>query len=372
MIRPDCKNISINCVDAAEWADLRPEWERLHASSEAPTFFLSSTWVDAWLAVFGAELNPAFVCLKDGAQTVGIAMMCRNHQRHGPFKNRQLQLNTAGEGHDSPTLEHNALLCAAQSREIFAATLVETACGMPWDDLVLSGVRRADFDAIEKACPLPTSETWRPAPYVDLELQRSTETPNLASVSRNTRQQIRPSIKLYEARGALELEEATTPDVALEWFEQLISLHEAVWRKREKEGAFASPRQRAFHRQIIAKGVPRGEVQLLRVRAGEETVGVVYNLHHGGHISYYQSGFRYEEDNRIKPGLVCHALAIQRALDNGYLEYDFLAAANDGARYKMSLANASREFGWIRFRRESLKSKALDVLVQAKRKVRSQ
>ena len=356
-------------IDGAHWKALRPDWERLHSESETPTFFLSSTWMDAWLAVFGAGAKPFFLRFEIRNSLVGMVLICRGQNRLGPFPIRQLHINTAGEGKDSPMLEHNTILCKATHRDACTRALLGFLDRLSWDELSFGGIRRADYVAIETNCSLKQSEIWQEAPYVDLERLRSTDAPYLESVSRNSRQQIRRSMKLYQSRGELMLQQAETLEEALIWFEELVELHEAVWRERGKAGAFASPRQRAFHEHIITNGLPRGEVQILRIRSGSETLGVLYNLCHHGHISFYQSGIRYEEDNRLKPGLVCHALAIQRALDTGFREYDFLAATSDGARYKVSLSNANRQLGWVKLKKGSLRAMALDTFTQVKRKV---
>jgi CelD/BcsL family acetyltransferase involved in cellulose biosynthesis len=253
-----------------------------------------------------------------------------------------------------------------------AAAVGELLRTESWDELVIGGVRRADFEALAACCIGDPLVDWRESPYVDLVRLRAEQSAYLEVLSRNTRQQIRRSLSLYEARGRVELRVAADIDQAQDWYQQLIQLHQKLWQARGKPGAFASPRQRAFHERIIATGLPRGEVQLLKVDCGEETIGILYNLCHSGHISYYQSGFRYEDDNRLKPGLVCHALAVQRALVEGYREYDFLAAANDGARYKQSLSNASRQFGWVVYRRQGLRMSTIDALAGLRRRWQAQ
>ncbi len=145
-------------------------------------------------------------------------------------------------------------------------------------------------------------------------------------------------------------------------FAELVELHQRTWTVRGKPGAFSSARFRRFHERIIERGLPRGEIQLIRVSAGADSIGVLYNLCCSGHVAYYQSGLRYEADQKLKPGLVCHALAVERALQEGFDEYDFLAAANEeGNRYKQSLCNATRELGWLTFRRESVRTRAADI-----------
>jgi hypothetical protein len=59
----------------------------------------------------------------------------------------------------------------------------------------------------------------------------------------------------------------------------------------------------------------------------------------------YTSGFDYGSDKRLKPGLVCHLMAIEQAHANGALAYSFLAGAS---RYKDSLSTAEDEICSIR------------------------
>ncbi len=63
-------------------------------------------------------------------------------------------------------------------------------------------------------------------------------------------------------------------------------------------------------------------------------------------VSAYQSGFAYALANsHRKPGLTCHASAIEMYLAEGVQKYDFLAG---GDRYKLTLANAQAKRYWLR------------------------
>ncbi len=138
---------------------------------------------------------------------------------------------------------------------------------------------------------------------------------------------------------------AATVEAALGYLAELIKLHELTWTARGKPGAFATPAVRRFHQALIAHGVPRGEVDLLRVAAGSTLVGYLMNFHHRGVVSAYQSGFNYSGAGpHQKPGLTCHYLAIEAYRAAGVREYDFLAGAD---RYKLSLANAQRWLHWL-------------------------
>ena len=80
--------------------------------------------------------------------------------------------------------------------------------------------------------------------------------------------------------------------------------------------------------------------------AEAEEVGYLYNFRYRDRIYAYQSGLRYEEDPRLKPGLLCHALAIDRAAADPTLRiYDFLAG---DSRFKRSFANAMEPLdSWV-------------------------
>jgi hypothetical protein len=66
-----------------------------------------------------------------------------------------------------------------------------------------------------------------------------------------------------------------------EFFDEMRQLHQSTWKARGEPGAFASGRRLAFHRTLICRAFPRGGIQMLRVTAGNETVGVLYNFAEG-------------------------------------------------------------------------------------------
>jgi hypothetical protein len=76
----------------------------------------------------------------------------------------------------------------------------------------------------------------------------------------------------------------------------------------------------------------------------------LYNFVHDGRILNYQSGFLYEGDARLKPGLVSHVLSIEDSVARGERCYDFLAGP---AGHKPHLANAEHAMKWIAIGRDS-------------------
>jgi CelD/BcsL family acetyltransferase involved in cellulose biosynthesis len=180
----------------------------------------------------------------------------------------------------------------------------------------------------------------------------------LATLSSNTRQQIGRARRRAEQSGALSLEKAATPETAASFLAEMIALHGAAWQSRKgMEGAFESPLIQRFVAHLVQTGTANGTVELLRVRAGTQTIGILLNFVFRNEAYSYQSGFAYSADNRDKPGLLCHALAAADYLARGIRGYHFMAGQN---RYKQSLSNASERLSWVETYPHELVARAED------------
>ena len=104
-------------------------------------------------------------------------------------------------------------------------------------------------------------------------------------------------------------------------------------------GAFGAPAFESFHKHLRHRSPEC--VHLIEIAAGDETIGCLYNFIHGGRALNYQSGFRFEEDNQLKPGFVAHALAIRHYAEAGLSAYDLLAG---DAPYKRRIADEGESF----------------------------
>jgi len=308
-------------------------------------FFLGWTWISAWLAATGAAPLLLRGRRDDGAMVVGLLSAARG--RDGA---RVFALNEAGDpARDTPFIERNGLAgldpsdlraIAALARFFVGARHAGALAG--WDEIRLSGVPRGWMDCFAAAglhVELRAADTTQ---AVDLSALRGQGDP-LAAMRANTRQQIRRARRLYAALGEVVLERMEG-DAALG---DLVALHQARWTGRGAAGAFASPVFAAFVRELLARGGPIGAVELLRARAGRHCFAMLLNLVANGVVSNYVSGVAPVADNRLKPGLLAHALAIERALAAGHRSYDLLAGAS---RYKQSLAAPGDRLVWLSLR----------------------
>ncbi len=319
---------------------LGARWRALE--QRVPCSFFQS-W--SWVGCLAAERyrDPVLLVAASGGQDVGLALFERGRSRLSP---RTLWLHESGRpAFDTIYIEHNGVLLAPEHAGSLAACLSTALPRGLSGRLVLSGCDNAHLAAARAAGMVQLTET-QPAPYADLGTDLGTGGPGgLDSLSAGTRYQLRRSIRRYETHGALQVQRAASLAEAWDVLADLSRLHQASWTARGKPGAFASPFFRRFHARLIEDCFPRGEIELLRISAGDHLIGCLYHFRHAGRVLSYQSGFA---DRGIhphdKPGLVCHHLAIERARAEGLARYDFLAGSN---RTKTALANGSADLHWF-------------------------
>ena len=307
-------------------------------------FFLGWPWIGGWLRTCDGPCY--FLRARVAGRCAGLALLGAGVavRYHGLLRVLTLHLNASGnETQDVITIEYNDILADADH-----APAVRRA----WLDQLLRLRHLPDgrrFDAVAWRGALAPAALdilgkiawpWRiiaeaPTAFVDLAAIRSSGRPYLDHLSANTRRQVRRAMAMYEEHyGPLRLDVAGDVAEALAFFHAAGELHQARWEPRGKPGAFAYPFYVRFHERLITEGLPEGVVELVRVCAGEVPIGYLYNFLYRGRVYYYFSGFRYEADNRLKPGLVSHTLCIERHLARGMDVYDFMAGDN---RYKTSL-----------------------------------
>jgi CelD/BcsL family acetyltransferase involved in cellulose biosynthesis len=325
---------------------LEPVWTDLEARADG-SFFQS--W--AWTGCLAQErfCDPWLVAARRGETAVALGLLNRA-ARHPLGLDRPLYLGESGvPAMDSIFIEHNGLLVARGEAEdlaeqCWAAVAGGTFKGGRW---ILGGVPPSVRPTLPAAGNIRV-RARRPVPFHDLP---RTDGPVLDRLSANARQQLRRALRGWDEIGLLRLEIARDETEAESFLEGLKTLHQRYWSGRGKPGAFAEPFFERFHRALIRRPGIGQSVDLIRVAAGTHIVGYLYNLVHQGWVAAYQSGFNFgAEVERLKPGLVCHLLAMEHYRRAGMRTYDFLGGE---ARYKRTFANAETELLWLEVRHRS-------------------
>ena len=312
--------LQITLEPVGEMGAVGRRWQALEAFARVD-FFRSWTFLGCFAheRFAGALLLSATLDWQD----VGLGLL-------GYAKGR-FWLNQIGDAaQDAVFIEHNGLLVRDGHDGVATAMLAHAARRRP---VVLAGVDAATLRLAAGAGWLVQTQS-RPAPRVDLARLTG---PYLDTLSANARAQIRRAIRGHGT--GLKLARADSVAEAQAWFAELVTLHQASWTGRGQPGAFATTTMRRFHAALIARAWPLGQADILRVTASGGTAGLLYCLIQDGHVHSYQSGFAYDATQKwAKPGLVCHALAIEHYAAEGAHTYDLLAGVD---RYKQTLTSGN-------------------------------
>lgn len=320
-------------------------WQQLEARAN-PSFFLSSTWIGTLLSTNG--FAPILLAARLRDRVVGLALVSPGKNGRFGLTWPSLSLNETGIAkHDCVMIEDNGFLSESglEMRVAEACMRFIFVHMTEWKELRLSGVPDSLLQvAMDSAMPIARDHA-RPSPFIDIT---SGEDEGLAGLSSNTRQQIRRSLRLYRQRGEITLTPSTDLSEARDRFVELEKLHQVRWFERGRAGAFAQPFFKRFHDALLTRGFPLGQVDVLRMAVGQQTIGLLYTFFYNNEAYAYQTGFRYEDDQKLKPGLTSHILALNYCRERGVRRYRLLAG---DSRYKRSLATGAYPLHWLSIRR---------------------
>ena len=343
--------ISVQRSSWRKWHSFAPTWERIHNLCPTASFFISSEWVDCWLATFGETLNPDLLAFVRGGDVVGCCLLVWRTQWVRGIPLRRVYLNCAGENEaDSTCIEFNALLSLPEYEEPVAQALITYLRSRKWDELLLPGMVEQGALQIVAGTLGANEVTEIPSYYIEFRGFRNPPVDFLGSLSPKTRHNIRRTQRAFEEiGGACTLRVAQSPEEALGMLRQLAELHQARWVGRGQAGAYSSAKFTQFHEMMIRQKFDR--TLLFRVQAGAEVVGVQYSFLFRGWVYFYQCGFSYTLGPRRTPGLLTMCMTISHCLERPDLRgFDFMAS---DVEYKRSFASTHHPLRWIVVRRRT-------------------
>lgn len=360
--------IEVSMESLQSIAGFESTWKDLEARADH-SFYLSWLWIGTWLRQLPKGAQPRVLIARRAGQIVGLAILCRRRAwSFSPHMRARWLLNETGDARfDRLRIEYNHILVERSSADaIMAACFEALTHGLSHSDqLVLSGI---DPDLELVACgaarraglvtDLKLADTAR---WIDFAKIRQKDGNYRATLGRNTRQAVNRAMRLYAERGPVKLRIMETTSEALAAFDLLADFNQSRWGGK---GAFVNPSFRQFHKELIARGVSTGAVRISRTLAGDQTIGVLYNFVHEGRVINYQSGFLYERDGRLKPGLVSYVLSIEDSIAREECGYDFLAGS---AGHKPHLSNAEYPLKWIVMGKDGTERRIEAKLRRAKR-----
>lgn len=350
----NCYRVRLESLPALH--ELGARWQELERRSRC-SFFVSWRWIGPWLALISPLRYARLVSVFQGERLValGVFTQRRRFLGLGPL---HMRLHEVGDKVlDSLTIEYNGLVCEdGHEREALAAVLDHLAHNEKrWLTLYLPGMETDDvpFERI-RSLGMGMRSRKHAAHYIDLAELRENGNEYLPTVlSSKARAAVRRTARKLQAEfGELSVAVATSPEEKLAFFQAMVRLHESHWSEEEQEhGAFDNPRILRFHERLIAESNASDGAQLIRVNAGNQTVGYVYNLVWRGISYFYQAGIDYKRfGNCGSPGLLLLTHAVEHALTNGMTRFELMAG--DSA-YKRTLGMAENKMVWLSLDRNS-------------------
>ncbi|WP_176597397.1 MULTISPECIES: GNAT family N-acetyltransferase [Sphingobium] len=312
-------------------ASLAPRWQALE-SRAAASFFLGWTWTGAWLESYA--VHPELLAVTDPqGQDVALALFGHAMQPRLLGRSATLSLNQSGDpSADRPFIEYNGLLVAKGGEgEATQAVLKALQSRNDWRTLRLGGIA-PNSPLLTIPARRKTRLDRSPVYQVDLEAVRSAD--YLSLLSANSRSQIRRALKDHD--GTLPAIAKATPADIESWLTEMQALNTG----RHADNAWDDT---AFRRFAATLATRSEKVELLRFTDGGGTVGLLLNFLHDGIAMNYQSAFAAPRTTKDKPGLLCHAAAVDHYAARGLTLYSLLAGKD---RYKQSLATREEALEW--------------------------
>lgn len=340
-------------------------WRRLEQSLDNVPVCCSSDWTEAWLRQYGDLVLHRLIVATHHDALAAVALLTKSvDDSRGWWPISSWHLGTAGEPDaDSVCVEYNGLLCRPADRAaVMSALTMIVVEELDADRFVVDGVAAGELNSAMVTSPF-WQWTTKYARYCDLAALREKGVAAISAFGDSTRKGIRQNLRDY---GPVTVEWADTAAAAHAVFDELIVLHQRRWTAVGEPGCYASRRFTAFHRELIDRLVPQGQMVLVRVRAGEQTLGCSQLLIDRHRVLVYQGG-RLSCSRKHSPGLVTDYCCLRESLERGYDAFDFMAG---DSIHKQRLTTHTAPLLWGERRFSPWKFAAIDTARRTGRAVR--
>ena len=292
-----------------ELVALGPEWLDLWRRSPSATPFQSPMWLLPWWRHFGSdELHVIEIRERGRLEALAPLYILRD---------------------DSESL---GLFIGTGMTDYLDVLASREQCALIIDELTKANCQVWDLQQLRPNTPI--LETRTPSGWSDnIEDQDPCLVLSLQGLSLSThfKKKLRYYTRSLEREGEVRFEEANAQNLDA-MLESLFELHTARWQRRGMSGMLGDDVVRAFHSEVARAMFDAGALRMNSMRAGDRVVAVFYGFADSSAVYYYLSG--YDPDlEKLSPGMLIVAHAIECAVRDGATTFDFLRGAED---YKYS------------------------------------
>lgn len=340
------------------------------------SFFISWSWIDSWLQIFNkvvdkndeVENQIKFLIIKIDNKPVATCFcgITRNKGR-SLFSCKKGYLGATGiQEIDNIYIEKNNIISSTDSWHV---DINKVLSSLDVDRLSFPGVDHDSWEAISKQFNIDKKNSIISSVLtyiINLDTVRNSSSGYLGTLSSNKRHQISRTIKHYGSIQDLTIESPVSLDNALKIFDELVNLHNYQWVKKIENSSFSNKVVYDFHHDLISKSWGDGAIGIYKISNKKSVIGYIYGFFSNDTFFFYQSAFSYSDDNKVKTGLLCHALLIDHLAELGLGKYDFLAG---DAQYKKSLSNNSYTMNWVDIYRYRWQCGLVKIVRQCRKKI---
>jgi CelD/BcsL family acetyltransferase involved in cellulose biosynthesis len=344
---------------------LRKQWLDIQ-NSEDQSFFLTWSWISAWISTYQPQILVVIANIDDNPVAIGLFTQSIQ-KRKGFISSNQIRLHQMGEPlKDQIWMEYNDFICLRGHRkDAVNACLAALNNNHQCDEVVLSMMPAQRAEEVVSENKHATLGLYSPCYAVSLMDLRLNKQNYVESLNSNTRYQIRRSLRIYnESFGPVNLEVAKNQKEAIDYFHAAAPFHIARW----VDSGYLNRQFIRFHENLINQSYERGSIELLKISAGDKTIAILYYQLENKNVYFYLHGLNYDNNKKLKPGLVAHALATQYFIDKGMEKYDYMGGYS---QYKEQLADMSEELATVVIQRPRSKFKLENIMKNMKERINS-
>ncbi len=306
--------------DPAAFPALAADWDALLARAACDTVFLTWDWLTSWWEVYGGDIAPCIVCVREDGRLVAAAPLKIEPRRRYGMRVRQLEFIGTGRAVCPDFLDF--VVEAGREAELVPVLLDALARTSGWDRIALSDVLATSvarpalegsmaagglrpFVQEDRVCPyLPLPATW-----AEME-QRLTH--NFRRNHRKKRKRLGATLVTWQPGEDVAAALAT-----------LAALHQGRMETSGRGGNFRKPDYFAFHQRFAARAAARGWLYLAFLEKDGRRIAGRYGFLYGGTYYAYQSGFDPALADE-SPGEILLGMVIEDLIARGAREFNFL------------------------------------------------
>jgi CelD/BcsL family acetyltransferase involved in cellulose biosynthesis len=305
------QDLSVEEVSSpVELEHMRPEMLALWRGDPAATVFQSPHWLIAWWKYFNPGGRLRIVVVRAGGMMIAFA----------PFWSRQSndgvgEISFIGAG----ITDYLDLACSPKyKREAVIAIFNQLFRHGHWDVL--------NFEQLRPCSPLLRHripfgnivETQDVCPFLQLSLSLGLRKSIAPGAFRQLNYYRRRLARTCEA--AIESVSESNFDTMLD---AMAALHGKRWAIRGETGVLSDPAVVAFHKEAARALMGEGMLRLYLLKLDGRNAAAFYGFHCNSRTTYYLGGFAPEFE-RLNAGTLIVGHAIERAINEGAAEFDFL------------------------------------------------